>query len=535
MRSALPSRLKIRLATSRVARLAHGGLIVALVSLVAIFYGIVHGIFHGKPRVWAVDEVPVAFWAWRTQSPGESDIRAAIEKAQAQVVFMRAGQIDYQDGKLRRIRPLAGSFPKGIKLHLVYNTTGAVLEQLESIDPQTLATEFARDFREESERARRDGANIRGLQLDIDFPTRLLSRYEQTLNALRKEIHPGTELSITGLPTWMESPVLTDVLKNVDFWVPQFYGAEIPSHSSQIIPITSPKSITYFVNKTREIDKPFYAGLAAYSVAMLYSASGSLISLRGDMNPALIASDPNLELTNQRSFDSAERRYAFRAKADGVTDGLNMHAGDVLVIDLPAAETLRIAARITRELAGKKLLGICVFRLPARDDPATLTVEQVTNALTDRSSDANIEVRITAGSQIDKPQFEPSVNPNSTNTHKLILECKNSGTTSPIVGSLIVDLSVPAGSFEAMKPQPGVSIQPMCVTGYTTGPQPCSERRATVLRLTGRFLSPGQTLTTNLVLNRALSGTTNASITMQTDTDQTYSVQREVSIEAGVR
>ena len=89
-----------------------------------------------RPRVWSVDEVPVAFWAWRTQSPDELDVQAAVEKTQAQVLFLRAGQIDYQDGKLRRIRPLAGSFPKGIKLHLVYNTTRAVLEQLESIDPQ---------------------------------------------------------------------------------------------------------------------------------------------------------------------------------------------------------------------------------------------------------------------------------------------------------------------------------------------------------------------------------------------------------------
>lgn len=513
------------------ARVAHGGLIITLVSLVSIFYGI----FHGKPRVWAVDEVPVAFWAWRSQSPGESDIRAAIETAHAQVVFLRAGQIDYQDGKLRRIRPLAGSLPKGIKLHFVYNTTRAVLEQLESIDPQTLATEFARDYREDAERARRDDADMRGLQLDIDFPTRLLPRYERTLNALRKEIQPDAELSITGLPTWMESPLLSDVLKNVDFWVPQFYGAEIPTHSSQIIPITSPKSISYFVNKAREIDKPFYAGLAAYSAALLYSASGSLISLRGDMNPTLIASDPNLELINQRSFDSAERRYAFRAKADGVNDGLNMRAGDVLVIHLPAGETLRIATRITRELAGNKLLGICVFRLPAHDDPATLTVEQVTAALNDRDSEASIEVRIKAESQVDKTQFESGANPNSINPQKLILECKNSGTTSPIVGSLIVDLSIPAGSFEAMTPQPGLSIQPMCVTGHTTGPQPCSERRASLLRLTAQFLSPGQTLSTNLVLNRALSRTTNASITMQTDTDQTYSVQREVSIEAGVK
>jgi hypothetical protein len=308
------------------------GVIVTSVSLVSIF--------HARPRVWAVDEVPVAFWAWRTQAPESADITAAVEKAHAQVLFLRAGQIDYQNGKLRRIRPLAGSLPKGIKLHLVYNTTRAVLDQLENIDSKILATEIAESFREDSEPAKRDGADVSGLQLDIDFPTRLLSRYEQTLSAIRPNLHPGTELSITGLPTWMDASALNGVLQNVDFWVPQFYGGEIPTHSSQVIPISSPESITYFVNKARQLDKPFYAGLAAYSVALLYNASGLLISLRGDMNPALIVSDPNLELINQHSFAASERRYAFRAKADGVTDGLNMRAGDVLVVDLPGSETL---------------------------------------------------------------------------------------------------------------------------------------------------------------------------------------------------
>src|SRR6185295_17279679 len=130
-----------RLPTSRLARLVYASVILVAVSLVSIF--------HAKPRVWAVDEVPVAFWAWRTQSPDQLDIQAAVEKAKAQVLFLRAGQIDYQDGQLRRIRPLAGSLPKGIKVHLVYNATRAVLEQLESIDPQTLAAEIADAYRED--------------------------------------------------------------------------------------------------------------------------------------------------------------------------------------------------------------------------------------------------------------------------------------------------------------------------------------------------------------------------------------------------
>lgn len=503
-------RLTKRLLGSRLARVVYASVILTSVSLVSIF--------HARPRVWAVDEVPVAFWAWRTQSPEKADIEAAVEKAKAHVLFLRAGQIDFQDGKLRRIRPLTGSVPKGIKLHLVYNTTRAVLEQLESIDSQSLANEIAATFREDSERAKRDGADVKGIQLDIDFPTRLLTRYERTLSALRPLLPPHTELSITGLPTWMDSPALNGVLHNVDFWVPQFYGGEIPAQSSQMVAISSPESITYFVNKARQLDRPFYAGLAAYSVALLYNNSGSLISLRGDMNPAVIVADPNLEMIDQRSFGSAERRYAFRARASGVTDGLNMRAGDVLVIDLPSSETLRTAARIVRMLAGQKLLGICVFRLPVSDDAATLTLEQVTNGLNDQESQPAIYVRL-------KRQVQ------SKNPHSFIVEMRNAGTVRPIMGSLNVDLIVPAGSFEGITAGHGVSVQPLCGRGSL----PCSERRADMIRVGVDFLAPGQTLTTTLLLNRDLPGTTGISVAMQTETGQSYSVQNEIPIEAGVK
>lgn len=496
---------------SRVARVAYASVILAFVSLVSIF--------HEEPRVWAVDKVPVAFWAWRTQSPDKLDIQAAVARAETQVLFLRAGQIDIQDGRLRRIRPTAGSLPQCIKLHLVYNTTRAVLDQLETIDSNALAAEIAASFREDLERARHDGADVKGLQLDIDFPTRLLPRYERTLSAIRPNLQPGTELSVTGLPTWMDSPALNAVLKDCDFWVPQFYGGEIPTRSDRIVPISSPESITYFVNKARQIDKPYYAGLAAYSVALLYNASGSLISLRGDMNPALVVSDPNLELIDQRSFASAERRYAFRARADGVTDGLNMRTGDVLVIDLPNVETLRTAARITRARAGRKLMGICVFRLPAKDDPAALNIEQVTDALNDRDSQPAIYVLLKQQEQIKT-------------THVLTFEITNFGTANPILGSLKVDLIVPAGSFEAAQPQPGITIQPLCAAAY--GPQSCSEHRADLLRLTIDYLPAGQSVTTSLLLNRALSGTIAVSVTMQTDTGRPYSAQHKIFTEPGV-
>src|SRR5262249_33371092 len=191
-------------------------------------------------------------------------------------------------------------------------------------------------------------------------------RYERILRELRPKLPPEMKLSITGLPTWMQSPQLPSTLTQVDFWTPQFYGAEIPERVDQLIPISTPDDVERFVNHARALDKPFYAGLAAYSWALLYNNSGTLISVRGNMDQSVIAQDPNLELIDQRRFDSTQEwRYVYRARADGVTNGIAMHAGDVLVLDVPSAESLRQSARIVRQWAGEKLLGICVFRLPA--------------------------------------------------------------------------------------------------------------------------------------------------------------------------
>ena len=507
MRAALLFRL-VKLPSSRITRVVYAAIVITSISLVSIFYG--------KPRAWGVNEVPVAFWAWRTQAESDADLRAAIEKTKAQTIFLRAGQFDYQDGKLLRIRPLAGSFPKNIKLCLVYNTTRALLDQLESVEARALASEIARTYQSDTERARTDGADVTGLQLDIDFPTRLLPHYESILKALRNEIPHDTQLSITGLPTWMDSRALSGVLRNVDFWIPQFYGDEVAQRYDSVVPISSPASITHFVNKARALDRPFYAGLAAYSVAMLYSAPGTLITLRGDMDPSAVASDPNLELIDRRSFENSEWRYSFRAKADGVTGGLNMKAGDVLVIDVPSAESLRVAARITRELAGRKLLGICVFRLPARDDHATLTIGQVSSALADEDPVSDIDVQI------------------SRQNKRLFVEFKNVGTTGPLIGALKLDLAVPAGSLEALTAHPGIGVEPLC-EATASSLEPCSQRRANVFRLTTPMLSPGQTLNVYLALDREPPPTTTVTITMQTDAGQPYSVQREVLIEPGVK
>jgi len=73
----------------------------------------------------------------------------------------------------------------------------------------------------------------------------------------------------------------------------------------------------------------------------------------------------------------------------------------------------------------------------------------------------------------------------------------------------------------------------MCA-GSEAAPQPCSQRRANLIRFTPRVLAPGQSFNALIDLNREPPATVKVSIEMQTDTGQSYSVQREVPIISGV-
>jgi hypothetical protein len=370
--------LPIRLPRSRNARF----ICLAFLMLAA---AVVISLAQRRPRPWPIDQVPITFWAWRTYAPREMDVRQAVNQNYARAIFLHAGQIDYREGQPARIPAGVGPLPDKIDLHLVYNATPDLLVNLESIDEAALATEISQAFHEDYQRAALEHAHVVGVQLDLDVPTRLLARYERVLRALRGQLPPGMKLSITGLPTWMHSSQLRSTLTQVDFWTPQFYGAKIPWRVDQLIPISTPEEVERFVNKARALGKPFYAGLGAYSWVLHYDKSGRLIKVRGNMDRSVIDHDLNLELIDQRQFNfTTEWRYAYRARADGFTGGLEIRTGEVLVVDVPSSESLRKSARIVRQWAGEKLLGICVFRMPAADDPANLTSSEVAAALSDQ-------------------------------------------------------------------------------------------------------------------------------------------------------
>jgi hypothetical protein len=495
-----------------------------------------------EPRAWEPAAVPVAFWSWRDETPAQDDVDAAAATTGARTIFLRAGQMDFSAGRVERVRAVRGRFPAGVALHLVYNATPSLLEGFERVGEDALAAFAVETFRADAERAAREGARVEGLQLDLDVPTRLLARYGRVLRAARALLPAGTRLSVTGLPTWMnEARELKTMLGAADFWSPQFYGAEIPERVERVVPVSSPREVERGVEHARELGVPFYAGLAAYGHAILYSTRGRLVELRGDLDPARVAADQNFELVERRAFEprassgdggtgaahASEWRYVFRARGDTGLDGLAVRAGDTLVLDMPSGEALRAGARGVRLRAGDKLLGICLFRLPTRGDPTALNLEQLASALADR--EARVSTRLAAA---------------DAGTNQLLLTAANDGAAGALLGddAFSITLRLPNGGLRGLTRLEGFeSFETLCAKaparpsdrrGETETAaatlHPCSTARAGFLRLRTRSWPGGARAVAGLSFEGGAPASLTARVAVRADDGRLW--ERELTL-----
>ena len=488
-----------------------------------------------RPRAWRPGEPSVAFWAWRTETPSQEEVERAAAQTGARALFVRAGQFDLKASRVERVRAVEGRMPRGCELHLVYNATPRLLEEFGQVDEKELSAGVVETFRLDAARAERDGASVAGLQLDMDVPTRLLTRYARVLRETRFQLPAGVKLSVTGLPTWMESEELKSVLAEVDFWAPQFYGAEIPATADRITPVASPREVARDVARARELGKPFYAGLAAYGHALVYDANGQLVELRGDLDPARVASDSNLELVGRRAFGAGaegdgaragaappagEWRYVFRARSDAVVDGTLVRAGERVVLEVPGSESLRASVRGVREAAGDKLLGICLFRLPTRGDATTLSLGVIAAALQDREADFSTSLKV-AG-----PDEEGAAG------NRLVLQAENDGAAAAVYGegALTLTLRVPRGSVRGVTRLEGFDrFETLCEWGGAL--QPCGAPRAEFVRLGARAWPVGARASAGLSFEGGAPSALEAKLAARRDDGRVW----ERSVSLGVR
>ena len=184
--------------------------------------------------------------------------------------------------------------------------------------------------------------SIEGVEIDFDCPTSKLATYARFLVALRARLPASLKLSITALPTWMNSPDLERLVPPLDELVLQVHAVDDPRRG-----LFSPTQAEDWVRAfARRIARPFRVALPAYDVRVTWSRDGALASVEGEV-PLLVG---------------AARGETLRAAPEAVLAFLHaMHRA-----------------------APDNLVGITWFRLPTETDKRAWSPETWRAVLTDR-------------------------------------------------------------------------------------------------------------------------------------------------------
>jgi hypothetical protein len=128
---------------------------------------------------------------------------------------------------------------------------------------------------------------LAGVEIDYDCPTSKLATYARFLAALRTRLPASLKLSITALPTWMNSPSLERLTPPLDEVVLQVHAVDDP-HRGLFSPAQAESRVRAFA---RRIALPFRIALPAYDVRVTWSRDGALASVEGEV-PLLTGAAP---------------------------------------------------------------------------------------------------------------------------------------------------------------------------------------------------------------------------------------------------
>jgi hypothetical protein len=115
------------------------------------------------------------------------------------------------------------------------------------------------------------GLNLAGVEIDHDAGNARLPAYRQFLAQLREVLPTSLPLSITALPSWLDSRELPALLSTVDSSVLQVHAVSDPRRGL----FDADQARQWAKAWSRVTTKPFYLALPAYGVALLPSAGGA--------------------------------------------------------------------------------------------------------------------------------------------------------------------------------------------------------------------------------------------------------------------
>ncbi|WP_311971007.1 DUF3142 domain-containing protein [Pseudomonas baltica] len=124
----------------------------------------------------------------------------------------------------------------------------------------------------------RSGVQVAGIEIDHDCATARLPAYAHWLGTLRERLHPQARLSITALPTWLNSAALDGVLAHVDEAVLQVHAVQNPR-----VGLFDPQiARTWLDQFAARMHKPWRVALPAYGSRVAWDQNGRVVSIESE-------------------------------------------------------------------------------------------------------------------------------------------------------------------------------------------------------------------------------------------------------------
>lgn len=149
-------------------------------------------------------------------------------------------------------------------------------------------------------RWRQQGVPVAGVEIDYDCPTSQLPAYRSFLAGLRQNLDRDTTLSITALPTWLNSPELSKLLAVADESVLQVHAVMNPRQGL----FDAERAQAWLKAYAKQTAHPWRVALPSYSTRVSWDDNGRISAVESE-RPLLASGNAAQELTAPPTVVSA--------------------------------------------------------------------------------------------------------------------------------------------------------------------------------------------------------------------------------------
>lgn len=149
-------------------------------------------------------------------------------------------------------------------------------------------------------RWRQQGVPVAGVEIDYDCPTSQLPAYRNFLAGLRQSLDRDTTLSITALPTWLNSPELGKLLAVADESVLQVHAVMNPRQGL----FDAERAQAWLKAYAKQTAHPWRVALPSYGTRVSWDDNGRISTVESE-RPLLASGNAAQELTTSPAVVSA--------------------------------------------------------------------------------------------------------------------------------------------------------------------------------------------------------------------------------------